>query len=405
MATATACCGVRIVSSSLVSSVARSNRDGSRVGQFVASASNLNFGSDAASTSSVSLKSSALSSLRQRNPSVISGVQRTRLRVDAAVSQTKDASKVQTKQWTWTFEGTAIKINLVEFLPNGSSPTKTLVMLPTISDVSTTEEWHAVAEGLLSKSSTSYRIVCVDFPGLGLSDRPGIDYTADLYEKFLVDIICAKDGPICPSSGGPPVIIGGGHSATIAARAISRGLLEASALALVAPTWAGPLPIVFGREPNMETRYGVLRNTLRSPGVGWAMYKYLVSSPKNIRLQYLTHVYADADNVTPSVVESRTALTQREGARFAPTAFLTGLLDPTRSREEFLGLFANLEGKLPTLVVSSVKSPKRSKAEMEALEGVKGVTKFVKVPGALLPQEEYPDVVCDELVTFLQSVQ
>lgn len=109
--------------------------------------------------------------------------------------------QVQTKQWTWTFEGTPIKINLVEYLPNGSSPTKTLVMLPTISDVSTTEEWHAVAERLQSKSSTSYRIVCVDFPGLGLSDRPGIDYTADLYEKFLVDIISEKDGPICPSSG------------------------------------------------------------------------------------------------------------------------------------------------------------------------------------------------------------
>ncbi len=138
--------------------------------------------------------------------------------------------------------------------------------------------------------------------------------------------------------------------------------------------------------------------------MGWAMYKYLVSSPKNIRLQYLTHVYADADNVTAAVVENRTLLTQREGARFAPAAFLTGLLDPVRSREEFLSLFAELEGKVPVLVLSSMKSPRRSRVEMEALRGAKGVTKFVEIPGALLPQEEYPDDVATLLITFLNEL-
>lgn len=100
MATATACCGARIVSSSSTSSVARSNGDGSRVVQFVAAASNLHFGYDATSTFSVSLKSGALSSLRPRIPSVKSEVQRSRLRVDAAAaSQTKDASKVRDNEF------------------------------------------------------------------------------------------------------------------------------------------------------------------------------------------------------------------------------------------------------------------------------------------------------------------
>ena len=58
-------------------------------------------------------------------------------------------------------------------------------------------------------------------------------------------------------------------------------------------------------------------------------------------------------------------------ASYLPAAFLTGVLDPVQSREEFLELFANLEGKTPVLVVSA-----------------KGVSKFVEVPGALLPQEE-----------------
>ncbi len=41
------------------------------------------------------------------------------------------------------------------------------------------------------------------------------------------------------------MIIGGGHAATIAARALSKGAINAQAIAAVAPTWAGPLPIVF----------------------------------------------------------------------------------------------------------------------------------------------------------------
>ena len=147
----------------------------------------------------------------------------------------------------------------------------------------------------------------------------------------------------------------------------------------------------------------MLRGTLRTPAVGWMMYNMLVSNEKAIESQYKSHVYANSDNVTPGIVESRYALTKRKGARYLPAAFLTGLLDPVQSREEFLELFAWLEGKIPVLVVSTEGSPKRSKAEMEALRGAKGVSKFVEVPGALLPQEEYPTKVAEELYQFLRG--
>jgi hypothetical protein len=131
------------------------------------------------------------------------------------------------------------------------------------------------------------------------------------------------------------------------------------------------------------------------------MYNILVSNEKSIQSQYKSHVYADYNNVTPAFVQSRYELTKRKGTRYVPAAFLTGLLDPVKTREEFLQLFADLEGKVPVLVVSTKGAPKRSKAEMEALKGSKGVTKFVEVPGALLPQEEYPLTVSEELYGFL----
>lgn len=131
------------------------------------------------------------------------------------------------------------------------------------------------------------------------------------------------------------------------------------------------------------------------------MYNMLVSNEKAIQSQYKSHVYSNPDNVTQEIVDKRYTLTKRPGARYVPAAFLTGLLDPVKSREEFLQLFAGLDGKMPVLVVSTTDSPKRSKAEMEALRGAKGVTKFIEVPGALLPQEEYPAVVAEELYKFL----
>lgn len=154
----------------------------------------------------------------------------------------------------------------------------------------------------------------------------------------------------------------------------------------------------------LSPRYGFLRGTLRAPAVGWMMYNVLVSNEKAIQSQYKSHVYADPENVTPSIVESRFALTKRNGARYVPAAFLTGLLDPVKSREEFIKLFAKLGEEVPVLVVSTTGSPKRSKAEMEALRNAKGLTKFVELQGALLPQEEYPSLVAEELYRFLLEI-
>lgn len=149
-------------------------------------------------------------------------------------------------------------------------------------------------------------------------------------------------------------------------------------------------------------RYGLLRGTLRAPALGWMMYNVLVSNEKAIQSQYKSHVYADPENVTRDIIESRYALTKKKGARYVPAAFLTGLLDPVNSREEFLELFSGLQGKnVPVLVVSTLSAPKRSKAEMEALRGAEGVSKFVELKGALLPQEEYPKAVTEELYNFL----
>nr|XP_009401396.1 PREDICTED: uncharacterized protein LOC103985431 [Musa acuminata subsp. malaccensis] len=309
----------------------------------------------------------------------------------------------KTGKWQWNFDGNSVNVYYEEHEGKSAANAKQILMIPTISDVSTVEEWRTVAKDIVAREGdVRCRATIVDWPGLGFSDRPSLEYNADVMENFLVQFINASDGPLANSEG-ELVIFGGGHAATIAVRAAGKRSISPASIAAVAPTWAGPLPIVFGRSSDMESRYGLLRGTLRAPAVGWMMYNVLVSNEKSIESQYRSHVYADPENVTPSIVESRYNLTKRKGARYVPAAFLTGELDPVKSREEFLQLFGELEGKMPILVVSTAGAPKRSKAEMDALKEAKGVTKFVEVPGALLPQEEYPLTVAEELYKFLQE--
>ncbi|KAJ8772966.1 hypothetical protein K2173_028143 [Erythroxylum novogranatense] len=325
--------------------------------------------------------------------------------VEHSTASVADKVRVEFKSnnWQWKFKDKSVGIYYEEHARDSMDPAKNILMVPTISDVSTVEEWRSVAKDIVQRAGKiNWRATIVDWPGLGYSDRPKMDYSADIMEKFLVDFINSPDSPWSLAEDNF-VVFGGGHAATIAIRAAKKGLVKPRAIAAVAPTWAGPLPIVFGRDSSMETRYGLLRGTLQAPGVGWMMYNMLVSNMKAIESQYKSHVYASSANVTPDIIESRYALTKRKGARYAPAAFLTGLLDPVQSRDEFTELFASLDGKIPILVVSTSGSPKRSKAEMEALKQAKGVNKFVEVQGALLPQEEYPTLVAEELYRFLQE--
>jgi hypothetical protein len=75
------------------------------------------------------------------------------------------------------------------------------------------------------------------------------------------------------------------------------------------------------------------------------------------------------------------------------------------TRDELLRDMESLDGKVPLFVLKAIQSPKRSKAEMDALKGVKGVAEYGDVPGALLPHEEFPKEVAKKVLGFLDGLQ
>lgn len=93
-------------------------------------------------------------------------------------------------------------------MKESEEPSQNILMMPTISDVSTVEEWRLVAQDIAQRNgSVNYRATIVDWPGLGYSDRPKIDYNADVLEKFLVDFVNSPDGPVKQSGTVMAVVV------------------------------------------------------------------------------------------------------------------------------------------------------------------------------------------------------
>ena len=107
----------------------------------------------------------------------------------------------QTNNWKWKFNDNSINIYYEEYEKESSEPPKDILMIPTISDVSTVEEWRLVARDIVQRvGNVNWRATIIDWPGLGYSDRPKIDYNADVLERFLVDFMSAPDCPISQTS-------------------------------------------------------------------------------------------------------------------------------------------------------------------------------------------------------------
>jgi hypothetical protein len=96
------------------------------------------------------------------------------------------------------------------------------------------------------------------------------------------------------------------------------------------------------------------------------------------------------------------AVTKTPGARYASIRFVTGMLDLISDRGSFIELVKRV--KDPLLVLYGAETPRRSKAEMEALISVTHV-KSVELPhGKLAVHEEFPvHRAIERGVTFLDT--
>jgi len=175
-----------------------------------------------------------------------------------------------------------------------------LVLLPGINAAGSNGEFREVFDDLAAE----YHVVSPDLPGFGTSERPPLRYSASLYAEFVGDFLARFVEPSVVAS-----------SLTGAYLLDAADDLDLSSVVLICPTERG------GPDRNLP-----LRELLRSPVVGEALFNLLTSKP-SIRYFNADHGYYDVDRVSDAWMDYEWRTAHQPNARYAPASFISGFLN------------------------------------------------------------------------------
>ena len=228
----------------------------------------------------------------------------------------------------------------------------------------------------------------VDWPGFGDLAKPFTDWNPDAYRAFLGHVLTS----IAPR---PLATIAAGHAACYALQQAEAAPGSAGALCLIAPTWRGPLPTMNAKPP---AAFAWLVHLVDLKGIGPLVYALNVN-PLVVLMMARGHVYANPAFLTPQKFREKLTVTRAPGARYASVRFVTGQLDPAKNAASFLSDARGVRD--PILLLYSGNSPRKSRAEMEALAALPNVERRILPKGKLGAHEEFPASVAAEIQAFL----
>ncbi len=230
--------------------------------------------------------------------------------------------------------------------------------------------------------SQHFRVLTLDLPGAGLSDKPDIDYRTDQMLEFFVGFMDAVQIP----------------QAALVGNSMGAGL--AIGMALTHPTYVSRLVLIDGLPQHVMEKLTSpsVRRALETTAPAW-----LVSFGNRLFgglmiesvLQEIVH---DPALLTPAVIERSNRNRQRPG-----------LIKPILAVKENLPVWesglATRIGEIthPTLVLWGEEDRVFPLAVGEGLhQTIKG-SRFIRIPKAgHIPQWERPDLVNQELITFIR---
>lgn len=298
--------------------------------------------------------------------------------VDTPRSLTLRTGDIREFHWNW--KGKPVTV-VYEVIGTG----KPILLLPAFSTISTRDEMRPLASAL----SDHYQAVLLDWAGFGQSARLGIHYAPAVYRSLLRDFVQA----LFPE---PIVVIAAGHAAGYVMELAQKKPAPWSWVVLTAPTWRGPLPTMMGDRRNV---FRFVRGLVRLPLIGQFLY-FLNTLPPFLRWMMQRHVYTDSKRLTPDLIRRKWRVTQQRGARFAPAAFVTGGLDPIKSREDWLNWFQPLP--VPVLMAIGEQMPPKSREEAEIIAHFCAVQVY-RMRGTLGLHEEYAAELLEGILPFLNK--
>jgi pimeloyl-ACP methyl ester carboxylesterase len=225
------------------------------------------------------------------------------------------------------------------------------------------------------------RVLTLDLPGAGLSDKPEIDYRPDQMLDFLVGFMDAVKIP----------------QATLVGNSMGAGL--AIGMALAHPTRVAKLVLIDGLPQHVMEKLTSpsVRRALETSAPTWLVSFGNMLFGGLMVESVLREIVHDPALLTPAVIERSNRNRQRPG-----------LIKPIMTVRENLPLwesgFATRVGEIthPTLVIWGEEDRVFPIAVGEELhQTIKG-SRFIRIPKAgHIPQWERPDLVNQELITFI----
>lgn len=231
--------------------------------------------------------------------------------------------------------------------------------------------------------SQHFRVLTLDLPGAGLSDKPEIDYRPDQMLDFLLGFMDAVKIP----------------HATLVGNSMGAGL--AIGMALTHPTRVAKLVLIDGLPQHVMEKLTSpsVRRALETPAPAWliSLGNWLFGGLMTESV--LKEIVHDPALLTPAVLDRSNRNRQRPG-----------MIKPIMAARENLPLwesgFAAQLGAIthPTLVIWGEEDRVFPIAVGEELhQAIKG-SQFTRVPNAgHIPQWEQPDLVNRSLIAYIRS--
>lgn len=226
-----------------------------------------------------------------------------------------------------------------------------------------------------------FQVYALDWLGFGLSDRPKLRYTADLYVSLL-------DGFVRDVVKTPTHVVASSLASAYVIRHAAAHPDRYRRLVLVAPTGIETLAAAPGAAQQ------ALRDVLVTPLLGEFLFNLLVT-PTSLTYFLKREGYYDASLLTSDVVDAYFATSHQPGARYAPASFIGGLLNmPIRRAWESL--------PHPTLIAwgrDAISTPVETAQAFTALRPTTRLEVFDRC--RLLPHDEHAERFSPLVLDFL----
>lgn len=287
--------------------------------------------------------------------------------------------RARTVAWSWAGHPVTVAVD-------GAGEGPAVLLLPALSSISTRRELAPLLRGLAGE----WTAIAVDWPGFGDRARPSVSWTPDALSAFLGHLVEHALPPLRAT-------VAAGHAAAYALYYAARYPGRLGSLVLLAPTWRGPLPTMAGGDRPL---FKAIRRAVELPIAGPLLYQLNVN-PAMVRMMAAGHAYSDRATLTASWWAEKRDVFGARGARFASAGFVTGGLDRMQSRAAFLDAARSVS--VPILQVYGAETPRKSRAEMDALAELPNVRTVVFPRGKLGFYEEFGREVAPIVMDFLST--